>query len=49
MLSQLIRFISGELSTGNFLQNIGFYTSLILLAWVIKVQFKQKAERFRVN
>jgi len=49
MLSQFIRFISGELSTGNVLQNIGFYTLLILLAWVIIVQFKQKAERFHVN
>jgi hypothetical protein len=49
MLSQFVHFISGELSTGNFLQNLGFYTLLILLAWIIVVQFRQKAGRFRIN
>jgi hypothetical protein len=49
MLNQFFRFVLGELSAGNFFQNVGFYTLLILFAWVIKVQFKQKSGRYKIN
>jgi hypothetical protein len=49
MLNHAIRFILGELSAGDFSQNLGFYTLLILIAWIIFSQFKQKSGRYRTN
>ncbi len=49
MLKEVIRFILNKLSAGNFFQNIGFYTLILLIAWVVLVQFKQRSERYRIN
>ena len=38
-----------ELSVGSVSQNIGFYTLLILLAWIVVVQIKYKSGEVRVN
>jgi len=47
--SHIIHFILNELSAGNLLQNIGFYTLLALLVWIVVVQFKQHSGRFRTR
>jgi hypothetical protein len=49
MLNRLLHFVFDELSAGSFSQNIGLYTILILLAWIVFSQFKQKSGRFRTN
>jgi hypothetical protein len=47
--NQIIQFILSELSAGNLLQNIGVYTLLILLAWVVSVQLKQQSGKYRTR
>ena len=47
--SQIFHFILNELSAGNLLQNIGVYTLLALLAWIVAVQFKQHSGRYRTR
>ena len=47
--NQIIQFILSELSAGNLLQNIGVYTLLILLAWVVAVQLKQQSGKYRTR
>lgn len=44
--SYIIRITLNELSAGNALQNVGFYTLMILLVWIISVQFNHRAERY---
>jgi hypothetical protein len=46
---QFIQFILNELSAGNLLQNIGVYTLLVLLAWIVAVQFKQQSGKYRTR
>ena len=46
---QIIHFILNELSAGNLFQNIGVYTLLVLLAWIVAVQFKQLAAKYRTR
>jgi hypothetical protein len=48
-LKHIFHFILDELSAGNIIQNLGFYTLFTLLIWVVLVQFKQKAGKYRVN
>lgn len=48
-LKQISAFILRELSAGNFIQNIGFYTLIVLLVWVVAVQLKQLPQKYRVN
>jgi len=48
-LSQVFHFILKELSAGSLLQNIGVYTLLVLLVWVVAVQFKQHSARYRTR
>jgi len=48
-LRQIIAFILRQLSAGNLIQNIGFYTLLVLFAWVLTVQLKQISQKYRVN
>jgi hypothetical protein len=48
-LKQIGDFILKELSAGNFIQNIGFYTVLVLLAWIITTQFSEISHKYRVN
>jgi hypothetical protein len=48
-LRQIVGFILRQLSAGNLIQNIGFYTLLVLFAWVLAVQFKQISQKYRVN
>jgi len=46
---QIIHFIMNELSAGNFLQNVGVYTLLVLLIWIVAVQFKQQSGKYRIR
>jgi len=48
-LRQLIGFSLRQLSAGNFIQNIGFYTLLVLFAWIFAIQFKQLSQKYRMN
>ena len=48
-LRQIVAFILRQFSAGNFIQNIGFYTLLVLLVWIFAVQFKQLSQKYRVN
>ncbi|WP_262713309.1 hypothetical protein [Mucilaginibacter frigoritolerans] len=41
--------IINQLSAGNYTQNIGFYTLLVLLAWVWVQQLKQKEADYHIN
>ncbi|BAU53003.1 hypothetical protein [Mucilaginibacter gotjawali] len=47
--SQIFHFILKELSAGNLLQNIGVYTLLVLLAWIVIIQFKQQDAKYRTR
>jgi len=49
MLNQFTYFILQELSAGSFSQNVGFYTLISLLIWIIVVQFKYRSRKYRVN
>jgi hypothetical protein len=49
ILRQVVNFIFKELSAGNFFQNLGIYTLLVLLAWIVSVQFKQHSEKYKVD
>ncbi len=49
ILKQISAFILRELSAGNFVQNLGFYTLLVLLIWILIVQFKQVSQKYRLN
>ncbi|WP_259071141.1 hypothetical protein HDF24_23865 [Mucilaginibacter sp. X4EP1] len=48
-LTHIINLLANQLSAGNFSQNIGFYTLLVLLAWIWVVQLKHKASGYRIN
>ena len=48
-LRQIGSFILRELSAGNFVQNIGFYTLLVLLIWIVVVQFNKISQKYQVN
>ena len=48
-LNQISAFILRELSAGNLIQNIGFYTLVALLVWILAVQFKHVSQKYRVN
>lgn len=48
-LKQIGGFILRQLSAGNFVQNIGFYTLLVLLIWVFVVQFSEISQKYQVN
>ena len=45
-IGYIIRIILNQLSAGNALQNVGFYTLMILLIWIVSVQFRYKAESY---
>jgi hypothetical protein len=45
MLSTALRFITDQLSVGNKLQNIAFYSTLTLMLWVVIVQLKIKQHK----
>jgi hypothetical protein len=45
----MLHHILNELSAGNMLQNIAFYSLLVLLIWVVAVQFKQHPGKFRIR
>lgn len=36
-----------ELSAGNFIQNLGFYTLIVLLAWILVVLFKLNTSKYK--
>lgn len=42
MLVKALHFISDYFSVGNMLQNIAFYSLLLLMIWVIIVQLKMR-------
>jgi hypothetical protein len=48
-LNQALQFIFNEFSVGNFTQNIGFYTLLSLIIWIVVFQFQHKSRKFRVD
>jgi hypothetical protein len=48
-LKQIAGFIFRQLSAGNFIQNIGFYTLLVLLVWIIAVQFNKASGKYKIN
>jgi hypothetical protein len=48
-LKQILDFIYRELSAGDFIQNIGFYTLLALFVWIFAVQFSEILNKYRVN
>ncbi|TWI94044.1 hypothetical protein JN11_04861 [Mucilaginibacter frigoritolerans] len=48
-LSEVMSLIINQLSAGNYTQNIGFYTLLVLLAWVWVQQLKQKEADYHIN
>jgi len=48
-LKHIAGVILRQLSAGNFFQNLGFYTLLVLLVWIFAVQFKQLSQKYRVN
>ena len=48
-LKQVLDFVLREMSAGNFIQNIGFYTLLVLLIWIFAVQFNGVSRKYRVN
>ncbi|MDR3693347.1 hypothetical protein [Mucilaginibacter sp.] len=47
--NQIFHFILNELSAGNLPQNIGVYTLLVLLVWIVVVQFKQQSGKYRTR
>jgi hypothetical protein len=48
-LKQILGFVLRELSAGNFIQNIGFYTLLAVLIWILAVQLNEVSQKYRVN
>ncbi len=48
-LKQILDFVARELSVGDLIQNIGFYTLLALLVWIFAVQFSEILDKYRVN
>jgi hypothetical protein len=48
-LKQIASFIFRQLSAGNFIQNIGFYTLLVLVVWILAVQLNEVSQKYKVN
>ncbi|MGF7038646.1 hypothetical protein M2273_001887 [Mucilaginibacter lappiensis] len=45
MSANTINLITNQFSVGNKLQNLAFYTMLILMLWIIVIQIKAKQNK----
>ena len=45
MSANTINLIANQFSVGNKLQNLSFYTMLILMLWIIIIQIKAKQNK----
>jgi len=48
-LKQIFHILLSQFSAGSLVQNLGFYTLFALLIWIVSVQFKERAGKYKIN